>query len=382
VSSFLTQGGRLAVLDDFGNSEPLLNRFRIHRVSAPGEPLEMLQNNPQLQLAHPASSYGKGTEATHPIVEGIDRVVTNHPAALTTDPDVELTPILELADRAGKQHLLAVIGVIGDVGSCGLEQSPVPRKDQRPRSHCGRLFAMADPSVFIDLMMTFDGNKKLASGLIDYLLQDDGWGARQGKLYIFTNDFAQTGHYGGSETLQQRALEALENASDALASVRKDGLPERVAWGLAVCVCLGLCWAAWRVSGSVYQRPVPRFASSPALVAQGGTMGKAAVLSRPGTSEALVVLELKNAIETFLREHLGLPRNANHEALLDQLKRDARLDGALLLRLSTTLAQMRGAEQSLLTPNAVPPASLSLKQMHAVLESTVEQLRAQSRSTP
>jgi hypothetical protein len=378
VSAFLSQGGRLAVLDDFGKSEPLLNRFRIQRVSAPAEPLETLQNNPHLQLARPAVSYGAGAAGlTHPMLEGVDHVVTNHPTALTTDPDVELTPILSLADRQGKEHLLAVIGVIGDVAACGLDDAP----RARVRTQCGRLFAMGDPSVFIDLMMTFEGNRALASGLIDYLLQDDGWGARQGKLYVLTNDFGQSGHFGGDETLKERLLEALDTAADLLASTRKNGLPESAAWGLALGLCGLLGYAALRASGNVYQRPRPRYAQSPALVAQGGVIGKAAVLSRTTTSDALVVLELKTAIETWLREHLRLPADTAQQVLLQELKQRQLLDAAIYLRLERTLTQMREVETALLSPSGLPPGAPSPRQMHAILVSTLEQLRGQPNPT-
>lgn len=381
VSAFLSQGGRLAVLDDFGKSEPLLNRFRIQRVSAPADPLETLQGNPHLQLARPAVSYGASASGlTHPMVEGVDHVVTNHPSALSTDPDVELTPILNLADRKGEQHLLAVIGVIGDVAACGLDDNP----RTKVRTQCGRLFAMGDPSVFIDLMMSFEGNRQLASGLIDYLLQDDGWGARQGKLYILTNDFGQSGHFGGDESLKEKLLAGLDAAADLLASTRENGLPERAAWGLALALCCLLGYAALRISGNVYQRPRPRYASGLSLVAQGGVIGKAAVLSRPTTSDALVVLELKSAFEGWLRERLGLGPEAPPQRLLAELKERQLLDAANFLRLERTLLQMQQVETALLSPqllrsHGLPAGAPSPRQLHTILTSTLEQMRPQSR---
>src|SRR5690606_25117398 len=122
----------------------------------------------------------------------VERVVTNHPQGLRELPGVELTRVLTLRGKSGESVALAVVGVIGDAEACGLN----PPHTRQPNATCGRLFAMSDPSVFIDLMMQFDGNEKLARGVVKYLTESDVWGPRNGKLYIVANRFGQVGHFG------------------------------------------------------------------------------------------------------------------------------------------------------------------------------------------
>jgi hypothetical protein len=379
ASAFLSEGGRLAVLDDFGKAETLLNRFRIQRVSAPSRPLEMLQGNPNLQLARPAYAYSQaGAALTHPILEGIDHVVTNHPTALATSSDVELTAVLNLSDDQGQERLFAVIGVIGDVAACGLDD-PAERTH---RARCGRLFAMGDPSVFIDLMMTFEGNRKLAAALIDYLLQDDGWGSRGGKLYVLSNDFSQAGHFGEEETLQQRLSQALDDASQWLAQVRNEGLPERASWLLAALFGLAAAATALMLSGRTYQRPTPRYALPIPLVAQGGVAGRAAVLSSATTASTLVVVELKKAMDAFLRERLELPRHANSQQLLQALSASRALPESTRRELEDVYGKLIRAENSLLiAPENVRFSRESTTHMLAVLQRAIEQLDDPTRRT-
>src|SRR5690606_10799479 len=149
ASAFLSAGGRLGVIDDFGRADDLLRRFQIARVPAP-TPAESFRNNPALAIAHAHwTSSESGVTLTHPIAEEVDRVVTNHPQGLRELPGVELTRVLDIQGELGESVALAVVGVIGDAQACGLNEVGSPRGN----ATCGRLFAMSDPSVFIDLMM-------------------------------------------------------------------------------------------------------------------------------------------------------------------------------------------------------------------------------------
>jgi len=379
VSSFLSAGGRLALVDDFGKGDQLLERFLIYRIAAPDNPLEKLQDNRHLQYARPAGNSGpNGVELTHPMVDDVDYVVTNHPAALATEAGVELTRVLNLADHRGGQYLLAVIGVIGDATACGLDDGQV----RTPRARCGRLFAMADPSVFINLMMHFDGNRALANGMIDYLVEDDTWGARQGKLYIVTGNFSQSGQYGDDGSFERQLDSLLDNASDLLQETQEQGLPKNFALALALLAIAATAAWVWRASGKVYHRPTPRYAQPVPLVAQGGLLGRAAVLSAETTSPSLVVLELKTATEAFFRERLGLGAHSSSAEIMSSVQQRGALSPRSIQRLQRAFEQMTQAEATVIGSQTVRFTPESIKDLQSTLQETVEELDRTGRRIP
>lgn len=374
ASAFLSAGGRLALVDDYGKGDELLARFHIQRGFAP-EPAEMLNNNPKLAVARPyVHETESGSTLRHPIVKDVQQVVTNHPTALSTKNDIELTTVLTLEDAKAKAHAFAVIGVIGDAAACGL--SPVPA---RGKAACGRLFAMADPSVFINLMLSFGGNRELARGLVQYLVEDDSWGRREGKLYIVSNDFSQTGHFAGGAGLE-RGIEALvDDLQQVLDQVRAEGFPKNIATILASLLTLLVAAWAYRSSGKVYERPLPRYVSETPLVAQGGAAGRAAVLAAPSTDNTLIVLELKAAAEEILRYALRLPPHAGPPAILDSLARTGAVDARAQKVLSGLFAQMAAAEKAILSSENLRVPAESVKHMRDELEPILDQAETYAR---
>lgn len=372
ASAFLSAGGRLAIVDDFGKADQLLSRFHIRRALAPTNPAESVGNNPRLPIARPFALEGDaagGRVLRHPIVADVDQVATNHPSALETDPEVELTPVLTLRDRQGEEALFAVIGVIGNAQACGLDTG----SPENPRARCGRLFAMADPSVFINLMMEFEGNRELARGMLQYLLEDDSWGQRRGKLFILANDFQQSGQFGGQADLQRRLESTLGSLQQLLDRVRADGLPTQLAAALAALSALVTALWVLRSSGKVYERQTPRFARDQPLVAQGGVAGRIAVLSAPSTHNALVVLELKAAAEEVLRQALRLPRHASSAAIVEALEQTGAVTPRSQKVLGTLLSQMADAEKAVLSSESIRLPAESVKQMRQELEPILKQ---------
>ena len=296
LSAFLRAGGRMAVLDDRGAAAHFLARFQIHRIEAPRSPAQSLRDNPNLAIAVPAVEQVAGQEQNrHPVVAGVDRVVTNHPTALVHP---NLTQVLKIPALGEPDATLAVTGII---------------------AKSGRLFAMGDPSVVINEMLRYPGNRAFASGLLKYLVENDAGVSRGGKLYILANDFSQKGHFGGS----RGALAELSNLSDTLAEfateLEKNGLPGTLSLALAVLAGGGaLAWAL-NYSSRRYRRSLPRYVLAPPLVAQGGLAGRAAVLSAPTTDPALVLLELRSALSEALAHRLGLPRLASPEQIVAEL---------------------------------------------------------------
>lgn len=341
ASAFLRAGGRLAVLDDFGKGDALLGRFQIRRVAAPLRPTRALRDNPSYAIAVPAVQQVAGQEqGRHPVVAQVREVVTNHPSAFTHP---NLTPVLEIPARGEPSATLAVTGII------------VNR---------GRLFAMADASAVINLMLRYPGNRAFSEGLVDYLVEDDSWGQRGGKLYLVAGEFRQRGAYGGGTSFGQEIKDQLEGFEDLVSKMHDDGLPDVLAMVFAVVA--GIVAVGWTVASSlkVYRRSPPRYASAQLLVAQGGVAGRAAVLGAPTTHRALVLLELKSALEEGLAERFGLSPRAGPAELVAEAERRAVLAPQSLAELKRLFGELGRAE-----------TAVAASQPFRVTKETVERTR-------
>jgi hypothetical protein len=378
VAAFLGAGGRLGLIDDYGKGDSLLGRFRIHRVRAPLEPREPLRDNPSLPIAVPSES-GDGSRP-HPVVAGVDRVVTNHPTGLETDRGLHLTTVLELPSADGPPTPLALIGVIGDAKRCGLvgESDDVTLADgaasTQTTGKCGRLFAMGDPSALMNLMLRYPGNRAFAARLVEYLVGDDTWGHRGGTLYLVANEFTEQGSFGKRSGLGSAVEDRLDALARLVAETRRDGLPEPLALLLAALAAGGV--SLWAVSAAMrrYRRALPRYARPTPLVAQGGLAGRAAVLSAGGTHRALAVLELKAAIEEATRERLGLPVTASSEEIVAEIDRQ----GALSRRSSDSLGElfreMAKVEAAVTRTEPIRIRGKSIRRMHDAMTAILAEL--------
>jgi hypothetical protein len=294
MGAFLAAGGRVAILDDLGKATSFFGRYRIQRVQAPLRPASTLRSNVDLPIAVPAVHEVAGQEQNrHPTVRDVDRLVTNHPTALT-HPD--LTPVLEIPALGEPAATLAVTGVI---------------------AKRGRLFAMGDPSVLINLMLRYPGNRSFAKHLVTYLVDRDDWGERGGKLYLVANSFRQRGHFGGNAGPVRQIRDALSGLREALASMHDEGLPRVAVLAFAaIALAFALVWALENAL-RLYRRYVPRYALAAPLVGQGGVAGRAAVLAAPGTDRALVLSEMRSALTEALAESLGVDPRAHSNRLME-----------------------------------------------------------------
>ncbi|MDF3068066.1 MAG: uncharacterized protein K0R38_3667, partial [Polyangiaceae bacterium] len=347
LSAFLRAGGRVAVLDDHGTGDKFLARFQIYRVRAPLSPARTLRDNPSLPIAEPAVQIVAGQEQNrHPITQNVEGVVTNHPTALTHP---NLTPVLTIGARGEPDATLAVTGII------------VNR---------GRLFAMGDPSAFINLMLRYPGNRKFAEGLLSYLVEPDSWGERGGKLYFVSNRFAQRGEFGERGGM----LSGLgQDLSDALTDLHEHGLPEPIPLALAAFGCLSVM--AWALLYAARPRPrsAPRYTAPEPLIAQGGVSGRVAVLSAPSTDPALGLSELRAAALDLLGERLSLGRGPSAKLVLAEIERRNLLSEPALSDLSSALTELRFIDERIVKKQRrlIPAARqdfLRKKVMAAVLE--------------
>jgi hypothetical protein len=347
LSAFMRAGGRVALVDDYGSGDRFLARFQIHRVRAPSAPAKMLRDNVNLPIAEPAVQLVAGQEQNrHPITQNVDSVVTNHPSALTHN---NLTPVLTIHARGEPDATLAVTGII---------------------MNKGRLFAMGDPSAFVNLMLRYPGNRRFADGLLGYLLEADSWGERGGKLYFVANRFGQKGQFGDRGGMLSGVGQALE---DTLTELHDRGLPDPLPLMLAALGCLGVM--AWALLYTARTRPrvTPRYTAAEPLVAQGGPSGRIAVLSAPSTDAALGLAELRSAALDLFGERLSLGRGPSAKAVLTELERRQLLSGVALQELSSAFSELRLIEERIVKKQRrlIPAARLEAlrkKVMAAVLE--------------
>jgi hypothetical protein len=343
LAKFMRAGGRVVMLDDYGRGESLLRHFQMDRVAAPRHPAESLRHNPQLALAEPASA--------HPVVSDVQRVVTNHPTGLS-HPD--LSPVLKIRGQGEPDVAIAVAGAVGQ----------------------GRLLAVGDPSIVMNSMLRYAGNKAFARGLVRYAVENDTWGKRNGRLFVASGGFEQKGTFGDDESSWRDALRALHEALDVM---RREGVPSTLAYVLAVAVGLALVvWVGSR-AGRLHKPVVPRFVRKVPQVAQGGVAGHAAVIAAPRTSRILAVLELKSALEEQLTALMGLAKVPGHQELLAQVEKRGLLDAEgvhtlrrLLLRMSNVetmvVFQRSGGMVQAIRDNEVVSIAKSVRQLLAAVE--------------
>lgn len=320
LNAFMLSGGRIAILDDFGSSGPFLEKFGIRRTNPPLRPSDTLRGNPNLAWAYPARNSAEGTaQSVHSLVSGVDRLLTNHP---TTFTNPGLTPVLEIRAQDGTGYPLGISGVIGQKG---------------------RLFVMGDPSTVINLMLRYPENRQYAERVVEYLVEDDSWGVRRGKLYLVANGFAQQPKKNDAWAPQAFT----GRLRDSIQALFQWQFPEIAAWILGLVVAAGIGREAWqqlRARSDFYR---PRFATQIPLVSQAGEAGRAAVLAARSTPRALVLLEIMSGVSACLAAQLNIAAEAGTTAILEatlksQLLNQSQRDdlqklAALVSRIETAL---------------------------------------------
>jgi len=313
---FLHAGGRVVILDDYGTADALLAHFGIERVPMPSDPSEALRGNPSFAIAEPASA--------HPVVNDVSRVVTNHATGLK---HADLTPVLEVHTDSGGSVLLAVAGQVAN----------------------GRLLAIGDPSIVMNAMLRYAGNKTLARNLVHYAAGDDGNEHGRGRLYMAEGAFEQVGAYGEEPSWLDDRARAMK---DALSTIRETGLPPTMAYLLAVLVGVAIVWWTGSRAGRTHKASPPKFTRAIPLAAQGGVAGHAAVVGATRAPRLLAMLELKSALEEGLCAALGIDENPGHEELVTMVTTRKWLSPDASVRLRGLLLRMANVETMMLSQRA------------------------------
>lgn len=270
LTAFLRDGGRIALLDDFGSGERLLAAYQVQRLPAPKD-VPLLRNAEGLAIAYPASE--------HPLVEGVDLLLTNGATALAHD---DLKPVFTFGhtDRA-----LVLAGAVG----------------------AGRLVAVGDASLLINQMMTLPSHRRFAANLIAYLKRPSG------RLLLVDAHTRFQGSYGANNA------RALAHVDSFLKRVARPNLPPGVLSLLSVGLCV---IAAVIVVGTLPRRsPYARSELVPRAAVYAGYAARVSLDERAAPNLIWTLLDYRRELHTELLRRLGLHAPTGSAALAEHAQR-------------------------------------------------------------
>ncbi len=351
-AAFMKAGGRMAILDDWGRGDKILAHFKIKRRTLPDSPAAFLRGKPSLPIATPALDASDGEVlGLHPTVADVKQVILNHGTGLRHP---NLTPVLEVRVQGEAAVPVAVAGQI--------------EGDKKK----GRLFAMGDPSAFINMMLRYPGNRAFAKGLVVYLADGDATEPRHGRLFILANDFGEQNSFGGVTPLRKSIDRKIDAILDGFEELRDKGFPW---WLHVIAAALAALFIAWWVLRSLvrlYKSRLPRFARAVPLVAQGGVAGRVAVLSSNVSPPALALLEVRSALTESLAHHFGLSEHLSPSQLVQRLRDEVGLSSELDQEASAVLTSMRDAETAVVTGTSARVSEDEVRRAAGVTERLLE----------
>ncbi len=156
LTAFVQAGGHVLIGDDFGQAGDALARLGLLRADV-GTP-----QAPSYYRSRLYAPVARPLAADHPLAQGVDEVVTNHPAVLTEVRGA--TPVIGFGEAEG------AIVVAGGHGT-------------------GRFVVVSDPSVFINRMLQFPGNLTLAVNTLRWLDR----GGRADRVVLLRGDVPMFG---------------------------------------------------------------------------------------------------------------------------------------------------------------------------------------------
>jgi hypothetical protein len=268
LTTFLRDGGRVALLDDFGSGERLLSAYQVQRLTPSPIDVPALRDDPSLLVAYPASE--------HPLVEGVELLLTNRASALRHR---DLKPVFTFG------HGDAALVLAGAVGA-------------------GRLVAVGDGSVLINQLLALPAHQRFAKNLLAYLERPGG------RTFLIDRDTAFEGNYGGSNSY------GLSFVDSFLKRITHPDLPP----GVLSLLGFGLCAiAAVMVAGSLPRRsPYVRNELAPRVHA--GFAGRVALRERDAPNLVWTLLDYQRELVAELARRLGLDALPSTASVLAALR--------------------------------------------------------------
>jgi hypothetical protein len=264
---FLKAGGRLAIADDFGAGSGILERLGVERsTDRVDSPPFAWNDNANLPIAVPRQS--------HPLNAGTDQLTTNHPATMRSP----LPPVFDFGDA---QRSVVVAGAVGD----------------------GRVVLVSDPSVLINNMLQFAGNRRFAENLLRYLAAAPG-----SRVVLLRGDFELTGSVQGTnEGSADRGAEEFFTAFNAfLGGLGAPSLGEgafRALGTIGIAAALLVLLFVIPLRGRLYDG---RWLHPAVRSARAGFVGKVQVFRGGGVNYLVPALVYRRELEASLVKSLGL----------------------------------------------------------------------------
>ncbi|HEY6876544.1 MAG TPA: DUF4350 domain-containing protein [Polyangiales bacterium] len=319
LTTFLRDGGRVALLDDFGSGERLLAAYQVQRLTAPRDLVPALRDDPNLLIAYPASE--------HPLVDGVDLLLTNGASALRHR---DLKPVFTFG------HSDAALVLAGAVGA-------------------GRLVAVGDGSVLINQLMALPEHQRFAKNLLAYLHRASG------RTFLVAHDTRFEGTYGGSNS------HGLSYVDGFLKRITHPDLPP----GVLSLLSFGLCAiAAVMVVGSLPRRsPYVRKDLAPRVRA--GVAGRLSMREQDAPNLVWTLLDYKRELTSELSRRLGLSATPSVSSVLSALRQRGWREPQLL-ELNALLSRLEQVATA--TDGAAKPPRIRVSELRNVVRQGEELL--------
>ncbi|TXD37816.1 DUF4350 domain-containing protein [Lujinxingia vulgaris] len=275
-ASFVVDGGRLLLADDFGGGAALMERLSLRRVEPRVGAL------PHRRFVDGQSDWPRhSARGRHPLLEGVSEVVSNVPAVLLNEGG----PVLSFDEGGGLVYDMT----LGE----------------------GRAIVLSDPSVLINSMLTIADNARLASNAIDYLCEPAGESCR---VWLVHGAFEQQGRYqapGANALTGDDLVSKVDAFNERVREVLDELAKTELLYFLGLLLALGsaaylatvLPWQRSRRLSEFVQRerselapPQTEFDWNVARFSRG----------RRGINYALPVAILKEVFEEIFLDDLGL----------------------------------------------------------------------------
>lgn len=297
VSAFLDDGGRVAWLDDQGSSEAFLQWFQFRRAAVQGG-VPRTPELPELLLARPQ---GGG----HVLTDGVDVLVTNLPMALSHP---RLSPLYSFV---GTNQGLILVGQIQG----------------------GKLLVGGDPSVLINTMMRFPGNRRFARNLLEFLA-----GSSNGRVTLVWGDVQVRGVYQGrarARTSQRVAVNTINEGLTALS-----GALAGPAWLRPIATLLALAAACVMATLTWGRRPQARYGPQAPAGAAAGVTERVALFASTRANLLFPALMARKVLEARLLRAAGMRPPVDLRAVLQRV--ELRLPPAMRADVQAVLVELDG----------------------------------------